>query len=413
MAELTLEQILGNPEGLSGAAGMLQEAEPRQRRALFGEFFEQAMPFLAPPGVMEAMEGKEPTMRELMLLGVLGPLGGKGKKGLRLLQGGRKEGTRTFEGEVFRQQRRKGAGAQSDFRLARAERLAKPPDVPPEALALVRRRASVNGFSEADADKAARIAGDILNNPDAPSLHRKMAKQLLEAEELSVHDFLVDLGLPAPKKIKPGRIPDDLQFEGALSRQQPLKTIGRSHTDIARDLIKRGMEGGGINVKGSDNELLGLILEFDEAVASVVARVTRKVKTGPSAKQSEKTLSRLRKKIDSFDETGPKGEEEIFRDLMTDVQSRAKQAATKAAKHKWSVNMKDRVQTAQGVKNNEPPWEVFGRFIKKKGLSPKSDPRAGKFIHEPDVPYLRVRRGGEETVIPEWAVVRRLTGPEG
>jgi hypothetical protein len=86
MADPTLEQILNNPEGLGGAASMLQGASPGQRRGLAGDFFKQAMPFFTPPGVQEAMDlemgGEEPTMRELMMLGVLGPLG-KAKKGLR------------------------------------------------------------------------------------------------------------------------------------------------------------------------------------------------------------------------------------------------------------------------------------------------------------------------------------------
>jgi hypothetical protein len=106
MAELTLDQLLGSSEGLPGAAGMLQAASPQERRGVFGQFFKKAMPFMAPPGVMEAMEGQDMTMRDLMLLGVLGPLGGKGRKGLKLIQGGKKEG-RTFGDEILRQQGRK------------------------------------------------------------------------------------------------------------------------------------------------------------------------------------------------------------------------------------------------------------------------------------------------------------------
>jgi hypothetical protein len=104
MAELTLEQLLGSG-GIGEAAGMLQEAEPRERRAVLGEAFKQITPFISPPGVMEAIEGRDMTMRDIMLLGVLGPLGGKGKKGLRLIQGGRKEG-RTFGDEALHQQGR-------------------------------------------------------------------------------------------------------------------------------------------------------------------------------------------------------------------------------------------------------------------------------------------------------------------
>jgi hypothetical protein len=102
MADPTLEQILSNPEGLSGAASMLQGASPGQRRRVAGDFFKRAMPFFTPPGVQEAMDlemgGEEPTMRELMMLGVLGPIG-KAKKGLRLIQGG-KTGPRKFEDEA-------------------------------------------------------------------------------------------------------------------------------------------------------------------------------------------------------------------------------------------------------------------------------------------------------------------------
>jgi hypothetical protein len=105
MADLTLEQLLGNPEGLSGAAGMLQAASPKERRGLASRFFEKAMPFVAPPGVMEAIEGKDPTMKELLMLGVLGPLGGKARPGLKLLQGG-KAGQRRFGDATEFQQRR-------------------------------------------------------------------------------------------------------------------------------------------------------------------------------------------------------------------------------------------------------------------------------------------------------------------
>ena len=81
---------------------MLQGASPGQRRRVAGDFFKRAMPFFTPPGVQEAMDlemgGEEPTMRELMMLGVLGPIG-KAKKGLRLIQGG-KTGPRKFEDEA-------------------------------------------------------------------------------------------------------------------------------------------------------------------------------------------------------------------------------------------------------------------------------------------------------------------------
>lgn len=248
MAELTLEQILGNPEGLSGAAGMLQGAEPRQRRALFGEFFEQAMPFLAPPGVMEAMEGQDMTMKDLMLLGVLGPLGGKGK-GLRLIQGGRVGRPNTFD-------------------------------------------------------------------------------ELIAQEKT----------------------------------QRGLREAGRAEgVDIA-----------------------------------------------PQATQNKLNMLHPGKPS-----RGKESLENFSKDLMEEVQGRATRAAEKAAKHNWSVDIGDNILTAQGIRNNEKPFKVIGRVIRKKGLLPESDPRAGKFIHGKDVPYLRVRRGSEETEIPEWAVVRRLTGPEG
>jgi hypothetical protein len=76
MAELTLDQLLGSG-GLGEAAGMLQEAEPRQRRAVLGEAFEQIMPFISPPGVFEAMSGQNMSFRDIMMGGILGALGGR------------------------------------------------------------------------------------------------------------------------------------------------------------------------------------------------------------------------------------------------------------------------------------------------------------------------------------------------
>jgi hypothetical protein len=95
MAELTLDQLLGSG-GLSEGFQMLQGAEPQERRAVLGDMFQKAVPFISPPGVPEAMAGRDMSMRDLMLGGIFGALGGK-----RPFQGARK--ANLFGGKSLRE----------------------------------------------------------------------------------------------------------------------------------------------------------------------------------------------------------------------------------------------------------------------------------------------------------------------
>jgi hypothetical protein len=78
----------------------------------------------------------------------------------------------------------------------------------------------------------------------------------------------------------------------------------------------------------------------------------------------------------------------------------------------WKYNIGDKVRTEQGVKTDSEPWKITKKWVKEEGLLEESNPREGKFIKGPNVPYYEVTRGemGQEEVhsIPEWAIKQKF-----
>lgn len=99
-------------------------------------------------------------------------------------------------------------------------------------------------------------------------------------------------------------------------------------------------------------------------------------------------------------------------EFMSKVADRTAQKQKQVDAHEWSVQVGDKVQTEHGQRMKQPPLEVVGRTIKKKGLDPSSDPKNGKFIYTTDVPYIYYKsQDGVTGTIPEWAVITKFGGP--